>query len=90
MSKSDSANYEILKNFIAGGIGGTFCVATGHPFDTVKVRLQTMPKLVPGTRPLYTGALDCARQTIVKEGFFALYKVDFLFVFFLLILLLNI
>ncbi|KAL3982833.1 Protein dif-1 [Acanthocheilonema viteae] len=74
MSKSDSANYEILKNFAAGGVGGTFCVAMGHPFDTVKVRLQTMPKVVPGTRPLYTGALDCARQTIVKEGIFALYK----------------
>ncbi|VDK81495.1 unnamed protein product [Litomosoides sigmodontis] len=74
MSKSESANYEILKNFVAGGVGGTFCVATGHPFDTVKVRLQTMPKLAPGARPLYTGALDCARQTIVKEGFFALYK----------------
>uniref|UniRef100_A0A915PQ25 Congested-like trachea protein n=1 Tax=Setaria digitata TaxID=48799 RepID=A0A915PQ25_9BILA len=74
MSKPDSANYEILTNFIAGGFGGTCCVATGHPFDTVKVRLQTMPKLVPGTRPLYTGALDCARQIIIKEGFPALYK----------------
>uniref|UniRef100_A0A0R3S0T7 Congested-like trachea protein n=1 Tax=Elaeophora elaphi TaxID=1147741 RepID=A0A0R3S0T7_9BILA len=74
MSKTDSANYEIFKNFVAGGVGGTFCVAMGHPFDTVKVRLQTMPKLVPGARPLYTGAFDCAKQTIVKEGFFALYK----------------
>ncbi|VDP23688.1 unnamed protein product, partial [Onchocerca flexuosa] len=74
MSESNSANYEIFKNFVAGGIGGSFCVATGHPFDTVKVRLQTMPKVVPGTRPLYAGAIDCARQTIVKEGFFALYK----------------
>ncbi|CAG9532604.1 unnamed protein product [Cercopithifilaria johnstoni] len=74
MSKSHSPNYEIFKNFVAGGVGGTFCVAMGHPFDTVKVRLQTMPKLVPGTPPLYTGALDCVKQTIVKEGFFALYK----------------
>ncbi|EFO25421.1 hypothetical protein LOAG_03066 [Loa loa] len=74
MSISDSVNYEILRNFIAGGVGGIFCVATGHPFDTVKVRLQTMPKLLPGTRPLYTGALDCTRQIIVREGFFALYK----------------
>ncbi|MCP9265569.1 Mitochondrial carnitine/acylcarnitine carrier protein [Dirofilaria immitis] len=74
MSKTNNANYEIFKNFVAGGVGGTFCVAMGHPFDTVKVRLQTMPKVIPGTRPLYTGAIDCARQTIVKEGFFALYK----------------
>ncbi|VDM21996.1 unnamed protein product, partial [Wuchereria bancrofti] len=62
MSKSESGNYEILKNFVAGGVGGAFCVAMGHPFDTVKVRLQTMPKLLPGARPLYAGALDCTRQ----------------------------
>ncbi|KAK6111204.1 Mitochondrial carnitine/acylcarnitine carrier protein [Brugia pahangi] len=74
MSKSESGSYEILKNFVAGGVGGAFCVAMGHPFDTVKVRLQTMPKLLPGARPLYAGALDCTRQIIVKEGFFALYK----------------
>lgn len=69
-----SANYEIFKNFVAGGVGGTCCVAAGHPFDTVKVRLQTMPKPAHGMRPLYTGALDCVKQTICKEGFFALYK----------------
>ncbi|VDK70988.1 unnamed protein product [Onchocerca ochengi] len=74
MSESNNANYEIFKNFVAGGVGGAFCVTTGHPFDTVKVRLQTMPKVVPGTPPLYAGAIDCARQAIVKEGFFALYK----------------
>ncbi|VDM27659.1 unnamed protein product [Toxocara canis] len=71
---SYSANYEIFKNFIAGGVGGTCCVATGHPFDTVKVRLQTMPKALPGEKPAFTGAIDCLRQTVVKEGFFALYK----------------
>ncbi|CAK5066794.1 unnamed protein product [Meloidogyne enterolobii] len=45
-----------------------------HPFDTVKVRLQTMPRPINGQKPLYTGAMDCARQTVTKEGFFALYK----------------
>ncbi|VDK59702.1 unnamed protein product [Anisakis simplex] len=69
-----SANYEIFKNFIAGGVGGTCCVATGHPFDTVKVRLQTMPAPINGARPLFTGALDCVRQTVGKEGLLALYK----------------
>lgn len=71
---SSNPNYEIFKNFIAGGVGGTCCVATGHPFDTVKVRLQTMPKPAPGQSPQFTGALDCLRSTVVKEGFFALYK----------------
>lgn len=75
MSLPFGANYEIFKNFVAGGIGGTCCVAAGHPFDTVKVRLQTMPKPAPGMKPLYTGALDCVKQTVSNEGFFALYKV---------------
>lgn len=26
-----------IKNFLAGGIGGVCCVASGHPLDTIKV-----------------------------------------------------
>lgn len=26
-----------IKNFFAGGFGGTCCIATGHPLDTIKV-----------------------------------------------------
>jgi len=63
-----------IENFIAGGVSGVFIVATGHPFDTVKVRLQTAPTPKPGEPPLFTGAADCVRQTIKKEGFFALYR----------------
>lgn len=63
-----------IKNFIAGGFGGTFLVITGHPLDTLKVRLQTMPRVGPGQTPLYTGTWDCARKTVVKEGFKGLYK----------------
>lgn len=39
----------------------------GQPFDMVKVRMQTMP-IVPGQKPLYSGAMDCTRQIIAKEG----------------------
>ena len=35
-----------IKNFIAGGFGGICLVLSGHPFDTIKVRMQNMP--VPG------------------------------------------
>lgn len=31
-----------VKYFFAGGVGGVLTVLVGHPFDTVKVRLQTM------------------------------------------------
>lgn len=27
-----------LKNFLAGGVGGSCLVLTGHPLDTIKVR----------------------------------------------------
>ena len=30
-----------LKSFLSGGVGGLCCVLVGHPFDLIKVRLQT-------------------------------------------------
>ncbi|CAO4373828.1 unnamed protein product [Caenorhabditis nigoni] len=65
---------DVLLNFIAGGVGGSCTVIVGHPFDTVKVRIQTMARPKPGEKPQFTGALDCAKRTVAKEGFFALYK----------------
>lgn len=63
-----------LKSFVAGGVGGMCLVFVGQPFDTVKVRLQTMPRPQPGEVPRYTGAMDCTLQTIRKEGALGLYK----------------
>ncbi|CEF59605.1 Mitochondrial carnitine/acylcarnitine carrier protein [Strongyloides ratti] len=63
-----------IKSFIAGAVGGTCTVFVGHPFDTVKVRLQTMPKPKPGELPPFSGAVDCLKKTVQKEGFLALYK----------------
>lgn len=63
-----------VKDFLAGGVGGVCLVLTGHPLDTIKVRLQTQTKPLPGQVPLYTGTLDCAKKIIAKEGFFGLYK----------------
>jgi solute carrier family 25 carnitine/acylcarnitine transporter 20/29 len=51
-----------LRDFAAGGVGGIFAVVVGHPFDLVKVRMQTAEKGV------YTGAMDVVRKTIAKEG----------------------
>lgn len=62
------------KDFVSGGVGGVCLVVAGHPLDTIKVRLQTMPPIKPGETPLYKGTFDCAMQTIRKEGFFGLYK----------------
>lgn len=51
-----------LRSLAAGGVGGICAVIIGHPFDLVKVRLQTADKGV------YTGALDVVRKTIAREG----------------------
>ncbi|XP_066978340.1 mitochondrial carnitine/acylcarnitine carrier protein-like [Macrobrachium rosenbergii] len=64
----------IIKNFIAGGVGGASAILVGQPFDIIKLRLQTQPKPTPGQRPLYTGTWDCLIKTIRAERFFGLYK----------------
>lgn len=63
-----------MKSFFTGGFGGICNVLCGHPLDTIKVRLQTMPTPPPGGNPLYKGTFDCARKTITNEGVRGLYK----------------
>ncbi len=53
------------KDFVAGCVGGMFQVLSGHPLDTLKVRLQTSGS--PGA-PVFNGMMDCARKTIKAEG----------------------
>ena len=66
---------ELAKNFIAGGAGGISLVLSGHPLDTIKVRLQTIPFPKPGQKPMYTGMWDCVTKTVKYEGIFrGLYK----------------
>ncbi|PWN40617.1 mitochondrial carrier [Ceraceosorus guamensis] len=56
------------KGSFAGIVSGATKMAVGHPFDTIKVRLQCTPY---GT---YRGPLDCFLQLARKEGLRALYK----------------
>ncbi|XP_037958100.1 congested-like trachea protein [Teleopsis dalmanni] len=63
-----------IKSFLSGGFGGICNVLSGHPLDTIKVRLQTMPTPKPGEAPLYRGTFDCAAKTIKNEGVRGLYK----------------
>ncbi|XP_073822729.1 carnitine/acylcarnitine carrier protein colt, mitochondrial [Musca autumnalis] len=72
MSEEKKANP--AKSFLSGGFGGICTVISGHPLDTIKVRLQTMPRTGPGEAPLYKGTFDCAAKTIKNEGFLGLYK----------------
>lgn len=51
-----------LRSLAGGGVGGICAVLVGHPFDLVKVRMQTAEKGV------YTGAIDVVKKTIAREG----------------------
>lgn len=42
----------------------------GHPFDTVKVHLQTQDY----KNPLYKGTYDCLKKIILKDSFAGLYR----------------
>jgi solute carrier family 25 carnitine/acylcarnitine transporter 20/29 len=80
----DNKNVSPAKNFLAGGFGGMCLVFAGHPFDTVKVRLQTMAlsstntavagPVSVGQLPGYSGAFDCFKKTLVTEGVTGFYK----------------
>ena len=59
------ANY---KGFVAGVFSGIAKLSVGHPFDTIKVRLQTTQNAQ------FKGPLDCLLQTVRKEGIAGVYK----------------
>ena len=63
-----------LKYFVSGGFGGICTVLAGHPLDTIKVRLQTMPKALPNQSAMFEGTWDCAKKTVKLEGVRGLYK----------------
>lgn len=65
---------DVAKDLTAGTIGGAAQLVVGHPFDTVKVMLQSQPAPLPGQLPRYSGATDAARKTLAAEGPRGLYK----------------
>ncbi|XP_043717283.1 mitochondrial carnitine/acylcarnitine carrier-like protein [Telopea speciosissima] len=65
---------DIAKDLTAGTVGGAAQLVCGHPFDTIKVKLQSQPTPAPGQLPKYSGAMDAVKQTIAAEGPRGLYK----------------
>jgi solute carrier family 25 carnitine/acylcarnitine transporter 20/29 len=63
---SDSATVASIKSFISGGFGGMALVFVGHPFDLIKVKLQTSTQ--------YQGTLDAFKSIFASEGMRGLYK----------------
>ena len=57
----------VLGDLVAGTMAGVGICFVGHPFDTLKVMLQTQPGL-------YKGMGDAARQTVKEYGVLGLYR----------------
>ncbi|KAI8628333.1 mitochondrial carrier domain-containing protein [Xylariaceae sp. FL1651] len=51
-----------VRSLAAGGFGGICAVIVGHPFDLVKVRLQTADKGV------YSSAIDVVKKSVARDG----------------------
>ncbi|KAK3325605.1 mitochondrial carrier domain-containing protein [Apodospora peruviana] len=56
------------KGFVAGVFSGIAKLSVGHPFDTIKVRLQTT------NASHFSGPLACVTATLRNEGVRGLYK----------------
>ena len=58
-----------VREFIAGQSSGWGLIVAGHPFDTLKVRLQS-----EGMHGRFNGPIHCLVNTVKNEGFLGLYK----------------
>ncbi|KAI9297653.1 mitochondrial carrier [Neoconidiobolus thromboides FSU 785] len=68
-NKESSDLKHTIQGYCAGIASGTTKMLVGHPFDTIKVRLQT-----ENLNGRFQGPMDCLKLTIKKEGILALYK----------------
>lgn len=67
-AKNNTSGIERAKGFAAGTASGLTKLIIGHPFDTIKTRVQCSPM---GT---YAGPLHCLKNVVSIEGPRALYK----------------
>lgn len=72
-SEQPAKKPSIAADLVSGTVAGISQLCVGHPFDTIKVKLQNMPATVPGQAPMYTSALDATRKTVAAEGMQGLY-----------------
>ncbi|ORX33972.1 mitochondrial carrier domain-containing protein [Kockovaella imperatae] len=67
----DGAKANAARDITFGSIAGMISKVFEHPFDLVKVRLQSQPGDAPAS---FSGPLDCFKQTYGKEGWRGLYR----------------
>eukprot|EP01120_Amphizonella_sp_Union-15-10_P015415 TRINITY_DN7934_c0_g1_i1.p1 TRINITY_DN7934_c0_g1~~TRINITY_DN7934_c0_g1_i1.p1 ORF type:complete len:317 (-),score=41.40 TRINITY_DN7934_c0_g1_i1:156-1052(-) len=68
-SVSKRSNPRPLIHFLGGSVGGFVGLCVGHPFDTLRVRMQTQ-----GVQGVFKNATDCFFKTVSREGARGLYK----------------
>ncbi|KMT04626.1 hypothetical protein BVRB_8g182800 isoform A [Beta vulgaris subsp. vulgaris] len=68
----ESADASAYKEYLAGLTAGLATVIIGHPFDTVKVKLQKHNTEVHGVK--YRNGLHCAARILQNEGVRGLYR----------------
>lgn len=67
---ADPRWFHNTKNIFVGTFAGITSTLIGHPFDTVKVRVQVQS---PGSK-VYQGPFDCLLKTLKWEGIGGLFK----------------
>jgi len=68
---SEKETKKVLVDIFAGFCSGIAVTVVGHPFETLKVRLQTQPS---GKDQIYSGLTDCIKKTYQWEGLKGFYK----------------
>jgi len=66
--KHEHDGMEAARRSVGGAVAGMSQVLVGHPFDTLKVRLQTLD------HSSHPSAIRVLKTIIKQEGFLALYK----------------
>eukprot|EP00879_Flechtneria_rotunda_P032438 GHRR01035645.1.p1 GENE.GHRR01035645.1~~GHRR01035645.1.p1 ORF type:complete len:348 (+),score=108.87 GHRR01035645.1:526-1569(+) len=64
--------WPLMQDLTAGTVAGVAQLFIGHPFDTIKVKLQSQSST--GGTVQYSGPLDAAKQTLMREGIKGIYK----------------
>jgi len=67
-----SAGTTMALDLLAGTAAGTAQLLVGHPFDTIKVKMQSQSGAAGSAQ--FRGPLDAAKQTLAKEGLRGFYR----------------